>query len=116
MASRDHDPVFEDRLNQEYDLKGRTRTAAYLSLVLYSVFIGLDAVYTPGWFMTFLFLRLGVMAGVGVILAVLAKTKTSRAVMNLALALALLDAAGIAVMIFLLGLPAGGGAVQMHSV
>ncbi len=103
MASRDHDPVFEDRLNQEYDLRGRTRTAAYLSLVLYTVFIGLDAVYTPGWFMTFLFLRLGVMAGVGVILALLTKAKTSRAVMNLALALALLDAAGIAIMIFLLG-------------
>lgn len=103
MASRDHDPVFEDRLNQEYDLKGRTRTAAYLSLVLYTVFIGLDAVYTPRLFMTFLILRLGVMAGVGVILALLTKARTSRAVMNLALALALLDAAGIAVMIFLLG-------------
>ncbi|MCK7490087.1 MAG: hypothetical protein MZU79_07590 [Anaerotruncus sp.] len=30
MAS--HDPQFEDRLNQEYDLQGRTRMAAFLSL------------------------------------------------------------------------------------
>jgi signal transduction histidine kinase len=97
------DPQFEDRLNREYDLKGRTRTAAYLSLVLYAMFIGLDAVYTPQYFVTFLFLRLSVMAGVGVILLLLERAKTSRAVMNIALALALIDAAGIAIMIYLLG-------------
>ena len=101
MAS--HDPQFEDRLNQEYDLKGRTRTAAYLSLVLYAMFIGLDAVYTPQFFLTFLFLRLGVMAAVGVILLLLNKAKTGRAIMNIALTLALVDAAGIAVMIYMLG-------------
>ena len=33
--------------------------AAFLSLALYTVFIGLDAVYTPQYFLTFLFLRLG---------------------------------------------------------
>jgi response regulator RpfG family c-di-GMP phosphodiesterase/signal transduction histidine kinase len=101
MAS--HDPQFEDRLNQEYDLRGRTRMAAYLSLALYSVFIGLDAVYTPQYFLTFLFLRLGVMAAVGVILLLLNKIKTGHGVMNLALVLALVDAAGIAVMIYILG-------------
>ncbi len=101
MAS--HDPQFEDRLNQEYDLRGRTRMAAFLSLALYSVFIGLDAVYTPRYFMTFLFLRLGVMAAVGVILLLLKRAKTSHGVMNLALVLALIDAAGIAVMIYILG-------------
>jgi len=97
------DPEFEDRLNREYDLKGRTRLAAYLSLALYAVFIGLDAVYTPQYFVTFFILRLAVMAGVGVILLVLERAKTSRAVMNIALTLALLDAAGIAVMIYMLG-------------
>jgi response regulator RpfG family c-di-GMP phosphodiesterase/signal transduction histidine kinase len=101
MASRD--PEFEDRLNQEYDLKGRTRMAAYLSLVLYAMFIGLDAVYTPKYFVTFLFLRLSVMAAVGVILYLLPRRTTGRAVMNLALTLALVDAAGIAVMIYILG-------------
>jgi signal transduction histidine kinase/FixJ family two-component response regulator len=101
MASPD--PQFEDRLNQEYDLKGRTRLAAYLSLVLYTVFIGLDAVYTPQFFLTFLFLRLSVMAAVGVILFVLPKAKTGRAIMNIALILALTDAAGIAIMISILG-------------
>ncbi len=98
-----YDPEFEDRLNQEYDLKGRTRLAAYLSLVLYAMFIGLDAVYTPQYFVTFLFLRLGVMAAVGVILFLLRKVSTGRSIMNLALTLALLDAAGIAVMIYILG-------------
>jgi len=98
-----HDQEFEDRLNQEYDLKGRTRMACYLSLALYAVFIGLDAVYTPQYFMTFLFLRLTVMVAVGGILYLLTKTETSRALMNLALTLALIDAAGIAVMIYILG-------------
>jgi response regulator RpfG family c-di-GMP phosphodiesterase/signal transduction histidine kinase len=98
-----YDPVFEDKLNQEYDLRGRTRMAAYLSLVLYSVFIGLDAVYTPQFFLTFLFLRLGVMAGVVGILMLLTKVRSGKGVMNLALVLALLDAAGIAVMIYILG-------------
>ncbi len=101
MAS--HDPKFEDRLNQEYDLKGRTRLAAYLSLGLYAIFIGLDAVYTPQYFLTFLFLRLGVMAAVGVILFALTKVQTSNATMNLAVTLALVDAAGIAIMIYILG-------------
>ncbi|MCK7489891.1 MAG: hypothetical protein MZU79_06425 [Anaerotruncus sp.] len=77
--------------------------AAFLSLALYTVFIGLDAVYTPQYFLTFLFLRLGVMAAVGVILLLLNRIKTSQGVMNLALVLALVDAAGIAVMIYILG-------------
>jgi response regulator RpfG family c-di-GMP phosphodiesterase/signal transduction histidine kinase len=98
-----HDPQFEDRLNQEYNLRGRTRTAGFLSLVLYAMFIGLDAVYTPQYFLTFLLLRLGVMAGVGAILYALRKARSGRATMNLALSLALLDAAGIAVMIYILG-------------
>lgn len=77
--------------------------AAFLSLALYTVFIGLDAVYTPQYFLTFLFLRLAVMAAVGVILLLLNRIKTSHGVMNLALVLALVDAAGIAVMIYILG-------------
>ncbi|MCU0244545.1 MAG: hypothetical protein MUE80_07335, partial [Acidobacteria bacterium] len=48
-------------------------------------------------------LRLTVMAAVGAILLVLNRIKTSHGVMNLALALALVDAAGIAIMIFFLG-------------
>jgi putative nucleotidyltransferase with HDIG domain len=98
-----YDPQFEDRLNQEYDLRGRTRMAGFLSLGLYAGFIGLDAVYAPKYFLPFLFLRLGVMAAVVVIMVLLNRIKTSHGVMNLALVLALVDAAGIAVMIFILG-------------
>ncbi len=101
MAS--YDPLFEDRLNTEYNLRGRTRLAAILSIVLYPMFLALDFIYSPHLFVTFLFIRLGVVATVGVIMVFLARAKTSRAVMNLALALALVDAAGIAVMIYILG-------------
>jgi len=101
MAS--HDPQFEDRLNQEYNLKGRTRLAALFSIALYVLFIGLDAIYAPQYFMTFLFIRLGVLAAVGLILLVLSRTNSSRSVMNVALALALIDAAAIAIMIYILG-------------
>lgn len=97
------DTAFEDRLNQEYNLRGRTRMAAYLSLALYAGFIGLDAVYAPRYFLPFLFLRLGVMAAVAVILLLMNRIKTSMGLMNLALALALVDAAGIAIMIYILG-------------
>ncbi|MCK7527539.1 MAG: hypothetical protein MZV64_63000 [Ignavibacteriales bacterium] len=54
--------------------------------------------------MTFLFLRLGVMAvASGSSCTCSPKAETSRALMNLALTLALVDAAGIAVMIYILG-------------
>ncbi|MBN2266569.1 MAG: hypothetical protein JW775_12225, partial [Candidatus Aminicenantes bacterium] len=101
MAS--HDLEFEDRLNREYDLNGRTRMAAYLSLVLYAIFIGLDAVYTPQFFVTFLFLRLAVMAIVVGIIYALHKVDSGHRVMNIAFMLAFVDAAGIAVMIYMLG-------------
>ena len=101
MANRDM--AFEDRLNKEYDLKGRTRLAAILSIFLYLSFLGLDAIYTPHFFKTFLFIRLVVVGIVAVIIVLLGRVKTTQGTMNLALTLALVDAAGIAVMIQILG-------------
>ena len=101
MPSRDM--LFEDRLNKEYDLRGRTRLAAFLSVVLYIMFIGLDAIYTPELFLTFLCLRLGVVAVVLVLIGLINRTRSTQGTMNLAIILALVDAAGIAVMIQILG-------------
>jgi putative nucleotidyltransferase with HDIG domain len=94
---------FEERLNREYDLKGRTRLAAFLSIVLYLTFIGLDAIYAPHYFLTFLCIRLSVVAIVVALIVLLSRTKTTQGAMNLALFLAMVDAAGIAIMIQILG-------------
>jgi signal transduction histidine kinase len=101
MPKRDMD--FEERLNREYDLRGRTRTAAMLSIVLYIGFLGLDAIYSPEYLKTFLFIRLSVVLAVVVIMSLLSRVKTLQAVINLAMLLALVDGAGIAVMIQVLG-------------
>jgi putative nucleotidyltransferase with HDIG domain len=101
MAKRDME--FEDRLNKEYDLRGRTRLAAILSAILYPAFLGLDAIYSPQFIKTFFVVRISVCVIVVVIIVLLKRAKTSRGVMNLALALAFVDAAGIAIMIFILG-------------
>jgi putative nucleotidyltransferase with HDIG domain len=95
--------TFEDKLNQEYDLRGRTRLAAVLSVFLFLGFLGLDAIYTPQYLKTFLIIRLAVVAVVGVLIVLIDKAKTMRGVMNLALVLAFVDAAGIAVMVQVLG-------------
>ncbi|MBM3304530.1 MAG: response regulator [Candidatus Aminicenantes bacterium] len=101
MSTRDM--IFEDKLNQEYNLRGRTRLAAVLSVFLFLGFLGLDAIYTPQYLKTFLIIRLAVVALVGVLIVLIDKAKTMRGVMNLAFVLAFVDAAGIAVMVHILG-------------
>lgn len=101
MSVRDME--FEDKLNQEYNLRGRTRLAAILSIVLFLGFLGLDAVYTPQYLRTFLIVRLAVVAACAIIIILIDKAKTMRGVMRLAFTLAFVDAAGIAVMVQILG-------------
>ena len=101
MSTRDM--IFEDKLNQEYNLRGRTRLAAVLSIFLFLGFLGLDAIYTPQYLNTFLIVRLAVVALVGVLIVLIDKAPTMRDVMKLAFALAFVDAAGIAVMVHILG-------------
>ena len=79
MANRDM--KFEERLNREYDLRGRTRLAAILSIVLYLMFIGLDAIYTPHLFITFLYIRLLVVAIVLGLIVLLSRTTSTRGTM-----------------------------------
>lgn len=101
MSTRDRD--FEDKLNQEYNLRGRTRLAAILSIFLFLSFLGLDAIYSPQYLNTFLIIRLAVVAVVGVLIILIDKARTMRGVMNLAFILAFVDAAGIAIMVQVLG-------------
>ncbi len=101
MSTRDMN--FEDKLNQEYDLRGRTRLAAVLSIFLFLGFLALDAVYTPQHLKTFLIVRLAVVAVVGVLIILIDRAQTMRGVMRLAFTLAFVDALGIAVMVQILG-------------
>ena len=101
MAERDR--VFEERLDKEYDLLGRTRRVIYLSAVLYLSFLILDAIYAPSSFRLFLFIRLAVLAIHAVLLALLPRVKTNRGAENIAITLTFSDVAGIALMIQILG-------------
>lgn len=101
MAQKD--PSFEERLNNEYDLRGRAKLATILSAVLYLAFLGLDAIYAPQYIKTFFIIRLTVFILHLVLLFLYTQTKTNRGYARLGMALVLIVAAGIAVMIQILG-------------
>ena len=94
---------FEERLNREYDLRGRTRRVIFLSGVLYLLFLLLDATYAVPHFGTFFVIRLAVLLAHVVLLFLLERLKTDRAITRLAFALTIFDVAGIAIMIQILG-------------
>jgi response regulator RpfG family c-di-GMP phosphodiesterase/signal transduction histidine kinase len=94
---------FEERLNKEYDLRGRAKLAIYISMILYPSFLLLDWVYTPQFFRLFLIIRLVVVALHLVLLVLYTRTKTNRGYINLGMAMVIFDAAGIALMIQVMG-------------
>jgi len=98
MARRDL--KFEERLYSEYDVRGRVRLIIILSAILYLLFLILDRVYASPHFSEFLIIRLVVLAGHGVLLGWLRRTRTNRGCANVAIALAIFDVAGIAIMIW----------------
>jgi putative nucleotidyltransferase with HDIG domain len=94
---------FEERLYQEYDLKGRVKLAIIISMILFISFLLLDWIYTPQYLTTFAIIRFSV-AGLELLLLVIAKrTESHRGFLNLAMAMVLLDAIGIGIMIQVLG-------------
>lgn len=99
----DKDQAFEERLNNEYDLRGRAKLATILSGTLFVFFLGLDAVYTPQLIREFAIIRLTVALCHLVLLFLYTKTHTNRGYTRLGMALVLLDAAGISLMIQFLG-------------
>jgi response regulator RpfG family c-di-GMP phosphodiesterase/signal transduction histidine kinase len=98
MPKRDIE--FEERLYKEYDLKGRVRLIIVSSAILYLSFLILDKVYASPFFSRFLVIRLVVLAGHVALLAWLGRVKTNRACANIAIALAIFDVTGIAIMIW----------------
>ena len=95
--------IFEERLIKENDMKGRTRLAIYISMVLYPSFLILDWVYTPQFFRLFLIIRLVVVALHFVLLFLYTRIKTNRGYINLGMAMVVFDATGIAIMIQIMG-------------
>jgi response regulator RpfG family c-di-GMP phosphodiesterase/signal transduction histidine kinase len=99
----DPDRSLMDRLEQEYDLRGRTLRVIIFSALLYTCFILLDWFYTPATFYTFLLIRLVVLAVHGVLYIILRRIKTNRGAEYIAITLAVVDVAGISIMIQILG-------------
>ena len=95
--------TFDERLNQEHDLRGRTQRVIFLSAVLYILFLFLDAIFAGPQLRLFAFIRLIVLVAHLVLLNLLRRTKTDRGCANLAFALTIFDVSGIAIMIQLLG-------------
>jgi len=94
---------FEERLYTEYDLKGRIKLIIILSAILYVSFMGLDAIYASEYIQMFLIIRLVVLAAHIALFVWVTRIDRSRNYVNAAIALAIFDVAGIAVMIHLLG-------------
>ena len=102
--SRNRDLEFEERLYREYALQNRARRTIVLSAILYTLFIGLDAVHAPRHlFLTFLLIRLVVLAAHLVLLLLLARITTNRGQARVSIAVGFIDVAGIAIMIAFLG-------------
>ncbi len=98
------DPEFEERLYQEYDLKGRGRLTIFLSALLYASFIFLDWVHAPRpLFSLFLAIRVTVLLAHLILFVLLGRMKTYRASALIIMTVGAIDVAGIAVMIYLLG-------------
>ncbi len=98
MSSKDFD--FEERLYRENNLRGRVRLIIISSAVLYLLFVILDSVYASPYFSKFLIIRLAILIGHAALYAWLSRAKTNRSCANIAIALALLDVGGIAIMIW----------------
>src|SRR5512138_3550415 len=90
------DPEFEERLYQEYDLKGRGRLTISLSALLYASFIFLDWVHAPKpLFSLFLGIRLAVLLAHFVLFVLLGRMKTYRASALIIMTVGAIDVAGI---------------------
>jgi len=98
MTSKDFE--FEERLYQENKLRGRVRLIIISSAILYLSFVILDVAYASSYFSRFLVIRLAVLAGHAFLFGWLSRAKTNRSCANIAIALALFDVGGIAIMIW----------------
>ena len=101
MAERNQS-LFE-RLESEYDLHGRTLRVIIFSAILYTSFLLLDWIFAPAKFTEFLIIRLVVLAVHAALFIYLRRIRTNRGAENVAIILTIVDVAGIALMIQILG-------------
>ena len=94
---------FLRRYFKEYHLRGRVKLSIILSMIFYPAFLILDIVYTPELFLEFLIIRAVVVALNGVLLFLHSKTRSIRRLLQLGMALLIIDAFGIALMIQMMG-------------
>ncbi len=94
---------FEERLYSEYNLGGRVKLIIILSGILYPAFLILDALYATEFFQLFLIIRMVVLAAHIVLFYLCTRITLNRGFVSIAVALAIFDVAGIAVMIYFLG-------------
>ncbi len=99
----DRDQSLFERLGREYDLHGRTLRVIVFSAILYTSFLLLDWIYARPFFSEFLFIRLAVLAVHAGLFVYLRRIKTNRGAENVAIILTIVDVAGIALMIQILG-------------
>jgi len=98
-----HKKAFEERLNKEYDMRGRAKLAIIISMILYPSFLLLDWIYTPQFLGLFFTIRMVVVALHLLLLSLYTRTKTNRGFIKLGMAMVIFDAVGIAIMIQVMG-------------
>lgn len=99
----DSSKAFDERLYAEYNLRGRIRLILILSAIMYLAFLVLDAIYAAQFFKLFLIIRLVVLIAHVVLFFLFTRITMNRGYVNIAIALAIFDVAGISVMIYFLG-------------
>lgn len=94
---------FLKRYFKEYHLQSRVKLSIILSMIFYPGFLILDIIYIPELFFEFLIIRAVVVALNGVLLFLHSKTHSIRRLLQLGMALLIIDAFGIALMIQMMG-------------
>jgi putative nucleotidyltransferase with HDIG domain len=103
MGANKKDEAFLNRYYQEYHLRDRIRLSLILSMILYPAFLILDAIVTPSRLRVFFVIRMVVILLNLVQLIILRFTKSQRSLLLQGMVLLIIDAAGISLMVFLMG-------------
>jgi response regulator RpfG family c-di-GMP phosphodiesterase/signal transduction histidine kinase len=103
MGANKKDHTFLDRYYQEYHLRDRIRLSLILSIFFYPSFLILDAIVTPSKLRAFFIIRMVVILLNVIQLFILRFTKSHRSLLLQGMVLLVIDAAGISLMVFLMG-------------
>jgi signal transduction histidine kinase len=103
MGANKRDEAFLNRYYQEYHLRDRIRLSLILSMILYPAFLILDAIVTPSRLRAFFVIRMVVILLNLIQLIILRFAKSHRSLLLQGMILLVIDAAGISLMVFLMG-------------